>query len=110
MPADHPFAPKAEQSERRTRLLNALPAVDPLCAEHRERRHIPGIAYGVVFEGELIHAGAVGVRDVETGAPVKAATIFRIASMTKSFTAMAILHLRDAGEAQPGRSGRSVCA
>src|SRR5262249_21939050 len=39
-----------------------------------------------------------GVRDVASGAPVDPDTIFRIASMTKSFTALAILKLRDDGK------------
>ena len=38
------------------------------------------------------------MRDVGTDAPVDADTVFRIASMTKSFTAMAILKLRDEGK------------
>ena len=42
--------------------------------------------------------GATGIRDVATKAPVDADTVFRIASMTKSFTAMAILKLRDEGK------------
>ena len=42
--------------------------------------------------------GATGFRDVAAKAPVDADTVFRIASMTKSFTAMAILKLRDEGK------------
>lgn len=39
-----------------------------------------------------------GIRDIGTQAPVDGNTVFRIASMTKSFTAMAILKLRDDGK------------
>jgi len=58
---------------------------------------VPGIAYGVIIDGELVHSGAFGTRDLGTKAPVDADTVFRIASMTKSFTAVAILRLRDEG-------------
>jgi CubicO group peptidase (beta-lactamase class C family) len=43
------------------------------------------------------HLGVAGSRDLTTQ-PVTADTVFRIASMTKSFTAMAILRLRDEGK------------
>ena len=46
----------------------------------------------MVVDGKLVHVGTAGVRDVSTNAPVTADTLFRIASMTKSFTAMAILN------------------
>lgn len=39
-----------------------------------------------------------GVRELDARAPVTPDTVFRIASMTKSFTALAILKLRDAGK------------
>lgn len=78
-------------------LSKAFPAIDRLVAEFAAREHIPGAAWGVIVNGELAHAGTFGVRDVESRAPVTPDTVFRIASMTKSFTAMAILQLRDQG-------------
>ena len=62
-----------------------------------EQKQIPGLAYGVVVDGELAHAGGFGVRDIDAQAPVDADTVFRIASMTKSLTAMAVVKLRDEG-------------
>ena len=59
---------------------------------------MPGVAYGVVMDGELIFTHSFGVRNVATEATVDADTVFRIASMTKSFAALAILQLRDAGK------------
>mgnify|MGYP003694367407 CR=1 FL=1 len=59
---------------------------------------MPGAAWGVIVNGELAHAAATGVRDVASKALVDADTVFRIASMTKSFTAMSILKLRDEGK------------
>jgi CubicO group peptidase (beta-lactamase class C family) len=59
---------------------------------------VPGAAWGIIIDGELAHLGVSGVREVVTKAPVDRDTVFRIASMTKSFTAMAILKLRDEGK------------
>jgi CubicO group peptidase (beta-lactamase class C family) len=54
----------------------------------------PGLAYGVIADGELVHAGGRGERWLGGPAP-DADTVFRIASMTKSFTATLVLLLRD---------------
>lgn len=70
--------------------------VDPVFAEATEMAQVPGIAYGVIQGGRLVHAGGRGCLTV--GGPVPGErTIFRIASMTKSFTAAMILMLRDEG-------------
>jgi CubicO group peptidase (beta-lactamase class C family) len=71
-------------------------AVDALVVDYQRRGGQPGIAYGVVAGGRLVHAGGLGERRI--GGPVPdAGTVFRIASMTKSFTATMVLVLRDEG-------------
>jgi CubicO group peptidase (beta-lactamase class C family) len=70
--------------------------VDALAAGYQQRGGQPGLAYGIVIGGELAHAAGLGERDLG-GPPPDAGTVFRIASMTKSFTASAILALRDDG-------------
>ncbi len=57
----------------------------------------PGIAYGIALDGELVHAGGCGARDLDSGSAPDADTAFRICSMTKSFMAMTVLSLRDEG-------------
>jgi CubicO group peptidase (beta-lactamase class C family) len=57
----------------------------------------PGMTWGVVIDGQLAHRGSFGVRDRASQAPITPDTAFRIASMTKSFTALAVLKLRDNG-------------
>lgn len=63
-----------------------------------ESAHAPGLVWGIVQDGKLEYVHALGVQDVETHQPVTADTVFRIASMSKAFTALAILKLRDAGK------------
>jgi CubicO group peptidase (beta-lactamase class C family) len=82
---------------RRAKLATAFAEIDRTFAEFAKTAHIPGAAWGIVIDGELAHWGAAGVRDIRTKAAVDADTVFRIASMTKSFTAMCILKLRDEG-------------
>lgn len=84
--------------DRRAKLAAAFPEIDRLITEFTARSHVPGAAWGLIVDGELVHTGATGFRELATKAPVDADTVFRIASMTKSFTAMAILKLRDDGK------------
>jgi CubicO group peptidase (beta-lactamase class C family) len=70
--------------------------VDQIAARFAARGGQPGVAYGVVANGELVHAGGIG-ESFTGGSLPREDTVFRIASMTKSFTASAIMLLRDDG-------------
>ncbi len=74
-------------------------AADALAESFQRRGGQPGIAYGIVAGGRLVHAGGFGQRRAgrRAGEVPDAGTVFRIASMTKSFTAAAMLALRDEG-------------
>jgi CubicO group peptidase (beta-lactamase class C family) len=89
-------------AQRATRAATPLSAafaqIDQLMADFATREHVPGAAWGIIADGALVHIGTAGYRDVRSKAPVTDDTVFRIASMTKSFTAMAILKLREEGK------------
>ncbi|HEX9582203.1 MAG TPA: serine hydrolase domain-containing protein [Gemmatimonadales bacterium] len=91
-------APAFDDPGRLAKLSSAFPEIDRLMREFAERTHVPGIGYGMVVDGRVAHLGVSGLREISTRAPVESTTVFRIASMTKSFTAVAILQLRDAGK------------
>jgi CubicO group peptidase (beta-lactamase class C family) len=76
-------------------LDDALPAIEALVARTAAEHHVPSISWGIVSEGRLVHTGSVGTG--ADGRPPTADTVYRIASMTKSFTAAAVLTLRDEG-------------
>lgn len=75
-----------------------LAEVDRIFADWRLAAHVPGLVYGVVADGKLVHVKGLGVQDTESRRPVTAESLFRIASMSKAFTALAILKLRDEGK------------
>ena len=76
----------------------ALAKVDGIFADWQRAAHAPGFAYGIVADGQLIAVRGLGVQDVATDAAVTPDSRFRIASMSKAFTALAILKLRDEGK------------
>lgn len=75
----------------------AFPEMDRLVSQRLEDFSLPGAVYGVVIDGELAHVATFGYRDVDRRIRVEEDTIFRIASMSKSFTALSIMLLRDDG-------------
>ncbi len=83
--------------DRATKLAAAYPAIDSLVLGFAERARVPGFGYAIVVDGKLAHVGVGGLREVPSRSPIDTATVFRIASMSKSFAAVAILQLRDAG-------------
>ncbi len=70
--------------------------MDELVSDYQRRGGQPGLTYGIVHDGELVHARGLGERWLGGPQPAED-TVFRIASMTKSFTAAAVLLLRDEG-------------
>jgi CubicO group peptidase (beta-lactamase class C family) len=90
--------PRFADAQRRAKLATAFDDIDRMFTEFAVQNHVPGAAWGIVIDGEPAHAGSTGIRDVAKKVPVDADTVFRIASMTKSFTAMCILKLRDEGK------------
>lgn len=56
---------------------------------------VPGAAIALVQEGRLVLAEGFGVRDLSTGAPTTADTVFQLASVSKTFTAATVAALVD---------------
>ncbi len=73
-------------------------AIDQHFHDFQTTAHIPGLVWAVVEHGRIVHLGTAGVQDLVSKTPINADTLFRIASMSKAFTALAILKLRDDGK------------
>src|SRR5690606_1894952 len=58
---------------------------------------VPGTVTLVARKGKVVHLEAQGWRDVENKAPMTADTIFRMASMTKPITSVALMMLHEQG-------------
>lgn len=105
----HPSAPPAQRfapdgityrfadPDRKAKLAAGLATLDAAIADEMAKRKLPGLAIGVVIDGELAYAkGFGGIAPGNAEAPT-ADTVYRIGSLSKSFTALALLQLRDDG-------------
>jgi CubicO group peptidase (beta-lactamase class C family) len=68
--------------------------------EYVDTGKLAGLVTAVARRGEVAHLAAFGQRDVEAGAPMEIDTIFRIYSMTKPITSVALLSLYEEGRFQ----------
>lgn len=75
----------------------ALERLDTALASFRDRESVPGMAVGIVCGDRLLWTRGFGVLAVDDSAPVTPRTPFRIASLTKPFTATAIMLLAESG-------------
>jgi CubicO group peptidase (beta-lactamase class C family) len=74
--------------------------VDDYLQAEMQARQIPGVSVAVVREGKTIKAQGYGLANLEHNVPVSKESVFEIGSVTKQFTAAAILMLRQAGKLQ----------
>ncbi|MES2694543.1 MAG: serine hydrolase domain-containing protein, partial [Verrucomicrobiota bacterium] len=72
--------------------------VDDIVKAQLGAQKIPGAAVAVVKAGRLEKVGAYGMADTERKVPVTADTVFRIASVSKQFTAVGVMMLVETGK------------
>ena len=77
-----------------------IPKLELSANQELEATKTPGAAIGVVSEGRLIYAHGFGTSNLETGAPVTSATLFRLGSTTKMMTAAAVATFAAEGRLQ----------
>ena len=78
--------------------MNQWKQFEDMVKQIMEKEQIPGVAVAVSQDGETIYQQGFGVKDIKTSEPVTPETIFGIASITKSFTALAIMKLAEEGK------------
>ncbi len=78
--------------------LKAWPTLDALGENMVNRKLTPGVSLSVMQNGTLLYSKGFGQANVETGAAMTPTTGSRVASITKQFTAAAILLLAERGK------------
>ncbi|HEX8396757.1 MAG TPA: serine hydrolase [Pyrinomonadaceae bacterium] len=91
-----PYNPPTETSLNQKDLETLF---DPIFAERMHKLNVPGAVISVVKDGKTVFTKGYGFADIEKKTPVVAdKTIFRIGSITKVFTALAVIQLADQGK------------
>ena len=77
-----------------------LEGIRPVMQGYVDHGRMAGILTVVARRGKIVHFETVGMRDVENKKPIEADTIFRIHSMSKPITSVAVMMLYEAGHFQ----------
>ncbi|MGJ5816854.1 serine hydrolase domain-containing protein [Paludibaculum fermentans] len=75
-----------------------IPGLQRVATSWMERTHIPALSISVQSGGQPDYAAAWGFSDLENSVPATPRTVFRLASLSKPFTAVAALKLVEAGK------------
>lgn len=90
--------PEYSDQQRLEKVQQVFPKIKKIYEDYAKKNHFPAFAFGIMVDGKLVYSGAEGYINIEKKIPTDVHSMFRIASITKSFTAMAILKLRDNGQ------------
>lgn len=75
-----------------------LKPLDNLMTTFLKQHNVPGASLAVMRHGRLVYSRGFGFADVDNKEPVQADSLFRIASISKPITAVAVLQLQDRGK------------
>ncbi len=90
-------APAQAQTPTPTQTQTLNSRIDALVTAAMQQSPWPGVAVAVVQQGQVVHQRGYGVADVVTGQPVDMHTMFKLGSISKPITAMALALLVDEG-------------
>ena len=95
-----PVSAPAQPAVAGPRALTAAESapIDAFVLDTMKARRIPGVAVAVVQNGTVVYRKAFGVSNLETETPLTPDSVFELASVTKQFTAAAIMMLVEAGK------------
>jgi serine beta-lactamase-like protein LACTB, mitochondrial len=83
---DHPLSPA-----RRAQIEKAVSAF-------MTANSVPGVSIAIVQDGQPVWSAGFGMSDLEDSAPATASTLYRLGSVSKSITAVAVLQLYERGK------------
>lgn len=79
-----------------------LERIRPVLQDYVDKGNLPGFLTVVARRGKIVHFETIGMQDVENNKPVEPDTIFRIYSMSKPITSVAVMMLYEEGHFQLG--------
>lgn len=92
-----PMAAAEGKSRQDADLQKRLSQVDAMVVERMAAQQIPGYCLAIIMDGRVVFQKPYGFASLENRMPVTPDTVFGLASLTKTFTALALLSLVDQG-------------
>jgi CubicO group peptidase (beta-lactamase class C family) len=89
---------RAQSITDHPRVVEALNLVEVWLAAQRDYHDIPGISAGVVYDQDLIWSEGFGYANLESRTPATPSTMYSICSISKLFTSVSVMQLRDMGK------------
>lgn len=89
------------QSVTEPNLNDAYRLIDTYVARQMHAQQIPGLVLAITDRNRLMHISTYGYADVKAKLPMTEETLFEIGSISKSFTAISLLQLREQGKFDP---------
>lgn len=90
--------PTCSDEQKKTDFSDAIRIIDTWLEAQREYDHLPGLSAAIVTDQDILWSKGYGMADVEKEVPASSRTIYSICSISKLFTSVAIMQLRDAGK------------
>lgn len=99
LPALAPSAPASSQSlEEHPRVREALGVLEAWVSAKRDFDRLPGVSMAVIHDQDVLWSNGFGYAHVEAEAPAGPGTMYSICSISKLFTSLSVMQLRDAGK------------
>lgn len=90
------FAPAAH-AQQAGLLPEKIKQIEQLISTEMSKQNIAGLSVAVVTDNQLRWSAGYGFADLENFVPAKSATVYRLASISKPVTAVAVMHLAEQG-------------
>ncbi len=92
------LAPLAEAQQNAPLAAEKIKLIEAAIAAEMSRQNIAGLSVAVVTDNQLRWSSGYGFADLENFVPAKAGTVYRLASISKSITAVAVMQLVERGK------------
>ncbi len=91
-------SPALSEEQTKPDFSEAIRLIDTWLEAQRDYDHLPGISVAIVTDQEILWSNGYGMADLEKKVPSSPNTTYSICSISKLFTSVAIMQLRDAGK------------
>src|SRR5687768_10549427 len=88
----------AQDLKQHPRVVDALRLAEVWLEAQRDYEQIPGISAAIVHDQTVVWSGGFGFADLSAKTPATPQTMYSICSISKLFTSIAVMQLRDAGK------------